>query len=531
MAERYQDRPYSAGGHGRGGDQFGSDRDESDPLAELARLIGQTDPFGAAGRAKAPVPPRATPRQGYQQGQQPGHQQEYRQDYHQGYQQDYEPAPEEQEEAPPPQWMQRANFRREPPKASREVLREQPRDFESENEDHLSAVHPLHRYPAQPHQPHRDTYYQEEPAYRNQPAYGEPEAEPQLDPSRYDDALYGQIESGLQDFQREPAYPDDPYAYQAGYDDEIEEPSRKRRGTMFIVAGVLALAVVGTAAAYGYRTYFTTARNGEPPIIKADNSPTKIVPAPSDGSAKLPDRLVSGDGTEKIVSREEQPVDVDARAAGPRVVFPPLNQNTNTPSAAGVSPSTGPTPAGAGPIVAPNNGTLPNSEPRKIKTFSVRGDQPDAAATPVNTPPPPAPPAAPKQTVAARSKALAQANASANTPMSLAPLAQSAPPAETRVAATGPVQTMPSASTGSGAFMVQVSSQRSEADAQASFRALQNKFPSVLGSQAPVIRRDDQGEKGIYFQAMVGPFGTREEAVQFCGNYKSAGGQCFVKKN
>ena len=36
-----------------------SARDESDPLAELARLIGQTDPFGTMGRANQQVPPRA----------------------------------------------------------------------------------------------------------------------------------------------------------------------------------------------------------------------------------------------------------------------------------------------------------------------------------------------------------------------------------------------------------------------------------------------------------------------------------------
>ena len=34
------------------------------------------------------------------------------------------------------------------------------------------------------------------------------------DPSRYDDALYGRLETGEQDYQRDPAYPDDPYAYQ-----------------------------------------------------------------------------------------------------------------------------------------------------------------------------------------------------------------------------------------------------------------------------------------------------------------------------
>ena len=107
------------------------------------------------------------------------------------------------------------------------------------------------------------------------------------------------------------------------------------------VAAVLALAVVGTGAAFAYRTFVGSPRSGEPPIIKADNSPTKIVPAPSDGSAKVPDRMATGDGKEKIVPREEAPVDVNAKS-GPRVVFPPLNPNGNPPSAASVAPSTPP---------------------------------------------------------------------------------------------------------------------------------------------------------------------------------------------
>ena len=66
---------------------------------------------------------------------------------------------------------------------------------------------------------------------------------------------------------------------------------------------------------------------------------------------------------------------------------------------------------------------------------------------------------------------------------------------------------------------------------QASFRALQTKFPSVLGSRAPLIKKADLGDKGTYYRAMVGPFGSQEEASQVCGNLKSAGGQCVVQRN
>jgi hypothetical protein len=257
------------------------------------------------------------------------------------------------------------------------------------------------------------------------------------------------------------------------------------------------------------------------------------VPAPSDGNGKVPDRMAPGDGTEKIVPREEAPVDVNARS-GPRVVFPPLNQNGNPPSVASVAPSALP-PASAG------NGTLPNNEPRKIKTLTVRGDQPDSSAQPVAAAPPPAAPAKPAP--AARAAATPRspptaANASANAPMSLVPQQgnQPEPAAEprARVAANTPLQTAPApaaSNSGGGGYLVQVSSQRNEADAQASYRALQSKFPGVLGSRSPVIKRADLGDKGVYYRAMVGPFGSPDEASQFCGSLKTAGGQCVVQRN
>jgi hypothetical protein len=234
--------------------------------------------------------------------------------------------------------------------------------------------------------------------------------------------------------------------------------------------------------------------------------------------------MVAGDGTEKIVPREEAPMDVNAKS-GPRVVFPSLNQNANPPSPASVASTTLP-PSSAG------NGTLSSNEPRKIRTLSVKGDQPDAAATPVGSTPPPA-----KPTPATRS--VANANAStANAPIALTPQGGSPPaaaPADTRaarVAATNPTPDQPApTASASGGYLVQVSSQRNEADAQASFRALQGKFPAVLGSREPVIKRADLGEKGVYYRAMVGPFGSSDEATQFCGSLKTAGGQCVIQRN
>jgi hypothetical protein len=472
MADRYQDRPFPADdGYDRGDDQHAPAKAESDPLAELARLIGQTDPF-AMGRANQTIAPRSAARDQYQ-------------------------PPQPVDDAPaagPPPWMQRAARQEVPP------------------QEYPGAVHPLHRYATPVAMP--------EPDYDPAPPYADAD---QPDPSRYDEALYGQLATG-EEQQHDATYPDDPYAYQDGYEEGAEEPVKKRGGGMMTVAVVLALAVLGTGAAFAYRTYIGSPRSGDAPIIKADPTPTKIVPAAADGAAKVPDRMAAGDGTEKIVPREEVPVDINTKP-GPRVVFPPLNQSGSPPPpVASAAPAA---PAAAPPAIIPN-GTQPGTEPRKIKTVPVAGDPINGVATPVAAAPP-APTKPARGAAAPRTPAAALP--AANAPLSLSPqAAQPAPAAEpprTRMAAVAPA----APSGAGGGYLVQVSSQRNEADAQASFRALQGKFPAVLGSRSPVIKRADLGDKGVYYRAMVGPFGSTEEASQFCGSLKTAGGQCVVQRN
>ena len=179
MADRYQDTTFSgrrsliAARHGAPA------QGESDPLAELARLIGQTDPFGAAAkprhiRCSRGRSPRATIRRRRAR------------------------RTRTTCAAGPPPWMQRARQERMP--------RPPPRNTTPQPEYQPAAVHPLHRYAAQPHA--------SAPRLRSAAAIRPPSRRPIQ--SRYDDALYGQLESGAAAIcQRDPAYPDDPYAYQA----------------------------------------------------------------------------------------------------------------------------------------------------------------------------------------------------------------------------------------------------------------------------------------------------------------------------
>ncbi len=65
----------------------------------------------------------------------------------------------------------------------------------------------------------------------------------------------------------------------------------------------------------------------------------------------------------------------------------------------------------------------------------------------------------------------------------------------------------------------------------ASYKVLQGKYSGILGPRAPVVRRADLGDKGVFYRALVGPFGTTDEATQFCVNLQSAGGKCIVQRN
>jgi SPOR domain len=311
------------------------------------------------------------------------------------------------------------------------------------------------------------------------------------------------------------------------YDDP---PRAHRRGGLTTVIAVAGLAVLGTAGAFGYRTI--TGPSGPtvpPPVIKADTTPSKIVPAVATNEQQsnklIQDRVGSSQG-ERVVSREEQPIEVrDARPAPS--VFPPVSAPNST---ATVSGSPWPTPPAAAPPPAPANAVV--NETKKVRTVAIRPDQPDASTRPVAAPA--RPPSAPNATDAAAGRP-----AGAGTgPMSLSPQTASTAPAETppaqrpqRTASAPNPPAQSAAATAAGGSYVQVSSQRSETDAQASFKALQGKYPAVLGGKQAVIRRAELGDKGTYYRAMVGPFASFEQATELCGSLKAAGGQCIVQRN
>jgi hypothetical protein len=496
-----------------------------DPLAELARLIGQTDPYSSFGRQTA-AQPAAHVEPAYDNQPDPHDDMGY--DPHH----DDPPLPawmRARDPAPPvqtgddygysPASQEQTYNRNSGYRLGYEVSR-----FDQPQQEASYAEGSQNHYADSSYDQggyRQDAYGQgtyEQSAYaqdgyaqggHDQTQYGHQGQD------RYDQVLYGEQPRQRQGRAPYPGSYEPDYAEEA-YDQGYGEPEQqKRRGGMMTVAAVLALAVIGTAGAYAYRSIAGSPRSGEPPIIKADASPSKVVPAKQSGDKQIYDRVGDKSG-ERMVSREEQPVDVDTRSGGPRVVFPPLTQNPSPPSGASVSPAVRPT----GPGVA--NGTLSGEVPRRIRTISIHpADQTDVTShTPAAAPPAPAP----VQTMAARAQVAPPQAAPSNAPMALAP--QAAEP-RSRVASLAAPAGTPTAS---GSY-VQVSSQRSEADAMTSYRILQGKYPGILGSRHPTVRRADLGSKGVYYRALVGPFVSTEEATHFCVSLQSAGGKCLVQRN
>ncbi|WP_186387926.1 SPOR domain-containing protein, partial [Stappia sp. TSB10P1A] len=109
-------------------------------------------------------------------------------------------------------------------------------------------------------------------------------------------------------------------------------------------------------------------------------------------------------------------------------------------------------------------------------------------------------------------------------------------PAATQAPATQAPATQASAPAASGGtipagtYIVQVSSQRTREQAQTAFNDLQRRYGSVLGGVSPVIEQADLGDRGTFYRVRI-PTSSRDDAISLCERLKSAGGDCFVRRN
>jgi hypothetical protein len=352
------------------------------------------------------------------------------------------------------------------------------------------------------------------------------------------------------------------------------EPRRSRKGLMAIGA-VLGAAVLGTAGVLALRPGSLTGIDGEPPVVKAETGPSKVVPQ-NPGGVDIPNQnkqiyeRAAQDTQTRVVNREEQPLDVRqaTRSASPEA--PPVRMSPAVPSsvsAATVPPLQGTSNAAVGIL----------GEPRRVRTVSIRPDgtigtsdqgmTSGSAAAPVSPPSmampradaPTAAPAAttpgapgptsasPQQPSQARMMPPQRPREVTSTPAAGrngadqpagAPLQITSdvprPKSEPRLAGIPqailrePTETSAAPTTPAG-FSVQLGVRNTEREGRAMFEQLQQRFAGDLGGFSPLLRQAEINGKMAY-RVRVGPM-SRDDAVSLCMRLKASGGQCFVANN
>jgi hypothetical protein len=329
---------------------------------------------------------------------------------------------------------------------------------------------------------------------------------------------------------------------QVGPEDYVQRQKPRSRKGLIAAGALLGAVVIGGGGAYLLSGNSASFSGGEPPLIQASNEPTKVQPQ-NPGGVEIPNQnkqiyeRANQNADTKVVSREEQPVDVKQTVR--------MNNGAgDATGATGIDPVAPPRP--------PANG-LNLGEPRKVRTVTIRPDGTVTQPEVVNARPPAGvlptmslPPAAQAGAPAPRSTPQAAASTPAAAPAPKPVQAAAAPAASTpapaaatpasgaspqRVASVQPVAVAPGATpevAATGGFAVQLGVRGSEKDAQSALEQLQKKF-SDLGGMPPMIRKAEVNGKSVY-RVRVGPM-SQDEASSLCSKLRGQGGECYVAKN
>ncbi|WP_428246891.1 SPOR domain-containing protein [Ferrovibrio sp.] len=256
--------------------------------------------------------------------------------------------------------------------------------------------------------------------------------------------------------------------------------SAKRMITAGIALG--AVAAFGVGIWFAYDQGVKRGASGAPPLVRADQSPSKVAPE-NPGGMQVPNQ-------DKQIYERLGNSTGNAQQQAEKLLPPPERPTANAPTV---------TPAPAGSAPAGASVTVPT--------------RPAATAVPNQAPPnqtnAPTAPTAPR---------------TAATPTTPAP-AQQQPAARPAATPTAPA-TAPAA--GGGSARVQLASLPEQAQAQSTWAALQKKFPGELGSLSASYERVDIPGKGVFFRVQAGPLRDRAAAQALCEKLSAQKQGCIV---
>ncbi len=377
----------------------------------------------------------------------------------------------------------------------------------------------------------------------------------------------GYQEQGYQEGYQEHARQDPAYQVHAeqGWAPHDAGVSRSRR-PVTIMAATIAVAVIGIGGAFALKG--STSSPAQIKTIMAAAGPIKVQP-PADADGSKDDGSATGPTSQaptKLVSHEEQPVDMsqavqDNVARNPNVAMaspgdassvpvplsPGQAQNAETPSSDGSDEQVGgfgsglPAPKKVKVVsVTPEGVILPNDRPpaaampaprqAPAKTSDHAGPVAKASTPRTATPKTTSRVASAPTTIEA---AAGEGSAEDSAPKALTPkTVRKAKPQRVASAEIGPPEATEAVEpkvTGDGGFAVQLAAPGSEAEAKTVSTRLGKKFADVLSGHQLAFRKADSNGKSVY-RVRVGSL-SKEDAVSLCEKLKADGGTCFVAKN
>jgi cell division septation protein DedD len=265
---------------------------------------------------------------------------------------------------------------------------------------------------------------------------------------------------------------DDVRVFDGAEDDYEDEGSRL---PLLIVIALLVLAAFAGVVWLAYTQGVQRGRQDIPRVIAAETGPVKTAPSQPGGAANPYKGL-------KIYNNKAP---ADAHAAN--APLPSIITQPGEPLFSAFGPKH-PAPGKAAPAKE-----APAPAPAPQKTVAQAAPKPAAAP-----PPKPAP-------VVTRPAPVA--------------VAKAPPPAP----AAAPVSA-------SGAYVAQIASFKSQAEADAGWAAFRRSHAATLGGMSPDIVSVDLGAKGTWFRLRTGSFPDRAAAADFCARLKAEGASCLPAK-
>ena len=230
---------------------------------------------------------------------------------------------------------------------------------------------------------------------------------------------------------------------------------------------------------------------------------------------------------EELPVTTEEPRETVAVITDSGVPLPPSRPTrvaTVQPAAPAPAQPATPITTSPGESFVPPAAPAENPTPQPTRTGPIQL-QPGPAATPQAAAPQPAP--APVQTAPAQQPRRTTGRADDVLSLDSQPVrTQSVQPAQ-----PAPQPTPQAAPAPAGSYVVQVASRRDEGQARDAASSIASRYGNVLGSYQPAVQRADLGSRGVFYRVGVGPVGSQQEANALCGRLKSAGLDCFVRRN